>query len=104
MIPCGSPSFSRTMSACETTASPIHDGATTSVRTGNWVPACAGIDRLMPRWGSAGQFVERAAIRAASLAHLLDGEVDARVGVPELLRGQRAVQREVLRGDLDHLA
>jgi hypothetical protein len=50
------------------------------------------------------QPVEGAAVGTARLAGLLDREVHTRVRVPELLRGQRAVEREILRGDLDELA
>src|SRR5688572_22541087 len=91
-------------SGCDRIASPIQEGATTRVRKGNWAPAYAGATRLVARRHIPNQLVQGAAVGAARLACLLDGKVDARMRVPELLRGQRAVQRELGRGDLEALA
>src|SRR6185295_19170129 len=90
MRPPGSRSLSRTSKGWDRTASPIHDGATTSVS--------------VPRGGLTGQLVQGAAVGTARLAQLLDRQVHARMRVPQFLRGQRAMQRKVLRRDLDELA
>src|SRR5258708_15091601 len=100
--PCGSRSFSRTSSGCDRPASPIHDGATTSVRAiyatrPGRIGSVPGGDEI------ADELVQSPAIGAARFARGLDGEIDARMGVPELLRGKGAMKREVRRGDLHAL-
>src|SRR5436190_21383359 len=55
------------------------------------------------RAGIPDELVEGAAVGTTRLARLLDRHVDAGVGVPELLRRQRAMQRQVARGHLDEL-
>src|SRR5437762_4760048 len=88
--PEGSRSRRRTSSGCVRTASPTQEGATT--RTRRLVAA---------RRGPARELVERAAVGAARFPRLLDRQEYARVRVPELLRRQRAVQRQVRPGDFD---
>ena len=62
------------------------------------------VSALMPPGSLSNQLVEGPAVGTARLARLLDGQIDARVRVPQLLRGQRAVQRQVRRRHLEELA
>src|SRR4029079_6272555 len=92
------------MSAWEMTASPIHDGPTMSVRMARESgPAGTGMGRLMGGRAFADQLVERPAIVEARLPPRLDRQEDPRMRVPQLLRGERAVQRQVRRRHVDEL-
>ena len=53
------------------------------------------------RQGPALQPVERAAIRTAGLAGLLDGQEHSRMGVPQLHRRGRTMQRQIRCRDFD---